>query len=248
MTRTTHNTYHTNVVCWLIWHGVRWRGEGEPPCYFDSPPFSYNFWTHWGGLTKPPCSQPKSIGLVWRLVATWRWVCIHHMNRVNSRNGATPWWQHHKYRHGCYYYYYGSLFQHSTRTKNAPKQDVNGKVSNTFCSGGYPISVGRGTAPPNASWPSTTQPLYSFLTMRTLQGNACVITWKPCVNILIAQTLPCCLSQPHRPDALPTIHRQGRMLFDSRCKYVPSSTVALHKHRGQRSDHNRQSWLHINCD
>ena len=48
----------------------------------------------------PADSQPKFIGLVWGLAATWRWVCIHHMNRVNSRNGATPWWQHHKYRRG----------------------------------------------------------------------------------------------------------------------------------------------------
>ena len=31
-------------------------------------------------------SQPKSIGLVWGLVATWRSVYIHQMNRVNSRN------------------------------------------------------------------------------------------------------------------------------------------------------------------
>ena len=48
----------------------------------------------------PADSQPKSIDLVWGLAATWRWVCIHHMNWVNSRNGTTPWWQHHKYRHG----------------------------------------------------------------------------------------------------------------------------------------------------
>jgi len=31
-------------------------------------------------------SQPKSIGLVWGLVATRRSVYIHQMNRVNSRN------------------------------------------------------------------------------------------------------------------------------------------------------------------
>jgi len=31
-------------------------------------------------------SQPKSIGLVWGLAATRRSVCIHHINRVNSRN------------------------------------------------------------------------------------------------------------------------------------------------------------------
>jgi len=31
-------------------------------------------------------SQPKSIGLVWGLAATRRSVCIHQMNRVNSRN------------------------------------------------------------------------------------------------------------------------------------------------------------------
>ena len=31
-------------------------------------------------------SQPKSIGLVWRLAAARRSVCIHQMNRVNSRN------------------------------------------------------------------------------------------------------------------------------------------------------------------
>ena len=32
-------------------------------------------------------SQPKSFGLVWGLAATWHSVCIHQMNRVNSRNG-----------------------------------------------------------------------------------------------------------------------------------------------------------------
>ena len=31
-------------------------------------------------------SQPKTIGLVWGLAATQRLVCIHQMNRVNSRN------------------------------------------------------------------------------------------------------------------------------------------------------------------
>ena len=31
-------------------------------------------------------SQPKSTGLVWGLAATRRPVCIHQMNRVNSRN------------------------------------------------------------------------------------------------------------------------------------------------------------------
>jgi len=32
-------------------------------------------------------SQPKSVGLVGRLAAAWRSVCIHRMNRVNSRSG-----------------------------------------------------------------------------------------------------------------------------------------------------------------
>ena len=31
-------------------------------------------------------SQPKSVGLVWGLAATWHSVCIHRMNRVNSHN------------------------------------------------------------------------------------------------------------------------------------------------------------------
>jgi len=31
-------------------------------------------------------SQPKSLGLVWGLAATRRSVCIHQMNRVNSRS------------------------------------------------------------------------------------------------------------------------------------------------------------------
>jgi len=31
-------------------------------------------------------SQPKSVGLVWGLAASRRSVCIHQMNRVNSRN------------------------------------------------------------------------------------------------------------------------------------------------------------------
>jgi len=32
--------------------------------------------------------QPKSIGLIWGLVATRRSVYIHQMNRVNSRNDS----------------------------------------------------------------------------------------------------------------------------------------------------------------
>jgi len=32
-------------------------------------------------------TQPKLVGLVWGLAATWRSVCIHQMNRVNSCNG-----------------------------------------------------------------------------------------------------------------------------------------------------------------
>jgi len=31
-------------------------------------------------------SQPKSVGLVWGLAATQCSVCIHQMNRVNSRS------------------------------------------------------------------------------------------------------------------------------------------------------------------
>ena len=31
-------------------------------------------------------SLPKSVGLAWGLAATRRSVCIHQMNRVNSRN------------------------------------------------------------------------------------------------------------------------------------------------------------------
>jgi len=34
-------------------------------------------------------SQPKIVGLVWGLVATWHLVCIHRMNRVNSHNDST---------------------------------------------------------------------------------------------------------------------------------------------------------------
>jgi len=32
-------------------------------------------------------SHAKSVGLVWGLAATRRSVCIHQMNRVNSRSG-----------------------------------------------------------------------------------------------------------------------------------------------------------------
>ena len=44
--------------------------------------------------------------LVWGLAATRRSICIHQMNRVNSRNDFGSWWQHHKHSHGYYYYYY----------------------------------------------------------------------------------------------------------------------------------------------
>ena len=47
-------------------------------------------------------SQPKSVGLVWGLVATWHSVCIHQMN---SRSGSELLRQLHKYRHGYYHYY-----------------------------------------------------------------------------------------------------------------------------------------------
>ena len=39
-----------------------------------------------GGCQFSANSQPKSIGFVWGLAATWRSVCIHQMNRVNSCN------------------------------------------------------------------------------------------------------------------------------------------------------------------
>jgi len=39
-----------------------------------------------GGCQFLADSQPKSVGLVWGLVATRRSVCIHQMNHVNSRN------------------------------------------------------------------------------------------------------------------------------------------------------------------
>jgi len=39
------------------------------------------------GSSLPADSLAKSFGLVWELAAIWRSVCIHQMNRVNSRNG-----------------------------------------------------------------------------------------------------------------------------------------------------------------
>jgi len=65
-----------------------------------------------GGSHLSADSQPKSVGFVWGLVATRRSVCIHQMNRVNSRSD-----------HGhedstinivvdYYYYYYHFLYQH----------------------------------------------------------------------------------------------------------------------------------------
>jgi len=41
------------------------------------------------GSSLPADSQTKSVCLVWWLAAIWRSVCIHRMNRVNSRNGLT---------------------------------------------------------------------------------------------------------------------------------------------------------------
>ena len=61
-------------------------------------------------------SQPKSFGLVWGLTAVWHWVCIHQVNRVNSRNGSEPWWQHHKYCHIYYYYYYHRHYYYLSMT------------------------------------------------------------------------------------------------------------------------------------
>jgi len=39
------------------------------------------------GSSLPADSQPKLFGLVWGFVATWRSVCIHQTNLVNSRTG-----------------------------------------------------------------------------------------------------------------------------------------------------------------
>jgi len=39
-----------------------------------------------GGNHLPADSQPKSVGLVWGLALTGRSICVHQMNRVNSRN------------------------------------------------------------------------------------------------------------------------------------------------------------------
>jgi len=33
-------------------------------------------------------SQPKLVGLVWKLAATWNSVCVHQMNQVSSHNSS----------------------------------------------------------------------------------------------------------------------------------------------------------------
>jgi len=35
-----------------------------------------------GGNSQQADSQPKSVGLVWRLAATWHLVCINHINHA----------------------------------------------------------------------------------------------------------------------------------------------------------------------
>jgi len=35
-------------------------------------------------------TQPESAGLDYVMAATWSWIHIHQMKRVNSRNGAVP--------------------------------------------------------------------------------------------------------------------------------------------------------------
>ena len=47
----------------------------------------------------------KPIGLVQRSVATWRRAALIVWTRVNSRNAATAWWQHHKHCPGIIIYY-----------------------------------------------------------------------------------------------------------------------------------------------
>ena len=72
-------------------------------------------------------SQPKSVGLVWGLAATRRSVCIHQMNRVNSRSD-----------HGHedrtinividYYYYYYYYYTYLLKTKLT--RGLAGKMQN----------------------------------------------------------------------------------------------------------------------
>ena len=88
--------------------GIGQETRGNASCYQSGNEYQplrfviikWRWWMWMIAAFLPADSQPKSIGLVWGLAATWRWVCIHHMHPVNSRNGATPWWQHHKYRRG----------------------------------------------------------------------------------------------------------------------------------------------------
>ena len=40
------------------------------------------------GSSLPAYPQPKSVGLIWGKAAARRWVCVHQVNPVNSRNGS----------------------------------------------------------------------------------------------------------------------------------------------------------------
>jgi len=56
-------------------------------------------------------SQPKTIGLIWKLAATRRSVYIHQMNRLNALNDLGLD-EHHKHFRGYYYYFFalGSIW------------------------------------------------------------------------------------------------------------------------------------------
>ena len=59
----------------------------KPPCPDPWPPVTARVGVDVDGSCQFSAdSRHKSTGLVWGLAATWRSVCIHQMNRVNSRN------------------------------------------------------------------------------------------------------------------------------------------------------------------
>jgi len=77
-------------------------------------------------------SQPKSVCLVWGLAATRCSVCIHQMNRLNSRNGTEQWWHHHKYHCGYYLAHLACLALRAVYFANV-SYFVNGRpMSNEF--------------------------------------------------------------------------------------------------------------------
>jgi len=86
------------------------------------------------GSSLPADPQPKSVGLIWGMAA--RWVCIHQVNPVNSRNGSGRHDITIKMSRYCYYFFCSPA--QSRRCENWARR---AKLKWNVCNGGYSVTI-----------------------------------------------------------------------------------------------------------